>query len=144
MRKKIVFNEEWLQRPDVIKLLGEDIANEVIKEQRETKLIRTLLEAVIKNGEAGIHNGVMDRNLKFVEEQYSNVEYGLKLLVEFESGGRDFDYGELGELLIDSTDVDDVENSIYRMLDYYSCATKTICDFTEKEIMELAHCCEHH
>ena len=45
--------------------------------------------------------------------------------------------------LIDSTDADNVENSIYRMLDYYECVTKTNCDFTEEEIKELAHCCEH-
>ena len=116
----------------------ENIMNNRIKE-----LIRTLLEAVIKSGEAGIHNAILDRNLRFVEDQYSIVEYGLKLLVELESGDGDFSYGELGELIIDSTDADDVENSIYRMLDYYECVTKTNCDFTEEEIKELAHCCEH-
>ena len=107
------------------------------------KLVRTLLEAVIKNGEAGIHNGILDRHLRMVEDQYSNVEFGLKLLVELESDDRDFNYYELGEVLNDSTDVDDVELSIHRMLDYYSCVNKTKCDFTEEEINELVHCCEY-
>lgn len=110
---------------------------------RIKELIRTLLEAVIKSGEAGIHNAILDRNLRFVEDQYSIVEYGLKLLVELESDDRDFNYYELGEVLNDSTDVDDVELSIHRMLDYYSCVTKTKCDFTEEEINELVHCCEY-
>ena len=35
MIKQIVFNEKWLQRPDVIKLMGKDIVNGVIKEQRD-------------------------------------------------------------------------------------------------------------
>lgn len=100
-------------------------------------LIKTLLEAVIKNSEAGIHNGVMDRHLSYVENQYDYLEVALKMLTKAEDNILYIKYRELGDLLCDSTDEDNVETAIYRMLDYLENLNKTKFDFSNDEINEL-------
>lgn len=102
------------------------------------KLVKTLLEAVIKNSEAGIHNGVLDKRPGYVEDQYSNLETALALLIDFESkDNSEFNYGQLGEVLTDSTDDNSVEGAISTMLDYLEDVNKTKFDFSDDEINEL-------
>lgn len=139
MKKVITCDREWLEKPKTKQMLGEEIVNEMLKKaDREDKLVKTLLEAVIKNSEAGIHNGVLDKRPGYVEDQYSNLETALALLVDYESqDNSEFNYGLLGEVLTDTTDDNSVEGAISTMLDYLENANKTKFDFSDDEINEL-------
>ena len=136
MKKVITCDREWLEKPKTKQMLGEEIVNEMLKKaDREDKLVKTLLEAVIKNSEAGIHNGVLDKRPGYVEDQYSNLETALALLVDYESkDNSEFNYGLLGEVLTDTTDDNSVEGAISTMLDYLENANKTKFDFSDEEI----------
>lgn len=139
MKKVINCSREWLEKPETKQMLGEEIVNEMLKKaDREDKLVKTLLEAVIKNSEAGIHNGVLDKRPGYVEDQYSNLETALALLVDYESkDNSEFNFGQLGEVLTDSTDDNSVEGAISTMLDYLEGVNKTKFDFSDDEINEL-------
>lgn len=139
MKKVITCDREWLEKPETKQMLGEEIVNEMLKKaDREDKLVKTLLEAVIKNSEAGIHNGVLDKRPGYVEDQYSNLETALALLIDFESkDNSEFNFGQLGEVLTDSTDNNSVEGAISTMLDYLEGVNKTKFDFSDDEINEL-------
>lgn len=139
MKKVITCDREWLEKPETKQMLGEEIVNEMLKKaDREDKLVKTLLEAVIKNSEAGIHNGVLDKRPGYVEDQYSNLETALALLVDYESqDNSEFNFGLLGEVLTDSADNNSVEGAIYTMLDYLEGVSKTKFDFSDDEINEL-------
>ncbi len=102
-------------------------------------LIKTLLEAVIKNSEAGIHNGVMDRHLSYVENQYDYLEVALKMLTKAEDNILYIKYRELGDLLCDSTDEDNVETAIYRMLGYLEAVDKKKLDYDDNDVKMLAN-----
>lgn len=139
MKKVITCDREWLEKPKTKQMLGEEIVNEMLKKaDREDKLVKTLLEAVIKNSEAGIHNGVLDKRPGYVEDQYSNLETALALLVDYESkDNSEFNFGQLGEVLTDTTDDNSVEGAISTMLDYLEGVNKTKFDFSDDEINEL-------
>lgn len=140
MKKVITCDREWLEKPETKQMLGEEIVNEMLKKaDREDKLVKTLLEAVIKNAEAGIHNGVLDKRPGYVEDQYSNLETALALLVDYESqDNSEFNFGLLGEVLTDSADKNSsVEGAISTMLDYLEGVNKTKFDFSDDEINEL-------
>ena len=136
MKKVITCDREWLEKPETKQMLGEEIVNEMLKKaDREDKLVKTLLEAVIKNAEAGIHNGVLDKRPGYVEDQYSNLETALALLIDFESkDNSEFNFGQLGEVLTDSTDDNSVEGAISTMLDYLENVNETKFDFSDEEI----------
>lgn len=136
MKKVITCDREWLEKPEAKQMLGEEIVNEMLKKaDREDKLVKTLLEAVIKNSEAGIHNGVLDKRPGYVEDQYSNLETALALLIDFESeDNSEFNFGQLGEVLTDSADNNSVEGAISTMLDYLENVNKTKFDFSDEEI----------
>lgn len=139
MKKVITCDREWLEKPETKQMLGEEIVNEMLKKaDREDKLVKTLLEAVIKNSEAGIHNGVLDKRPGYVEDQYSNLETALALLIDYESkDNSEFNFGQLGEVLTDSADNNSVEGAISTMLDYLEDVNKTEFDFSDDEINEL-------
>lgn len=136
MKKVITCDREWLEKPETKQMLGEEIVNEMLKKaDREDKLVKTLLEAVIKNAEAGIHNGVLDKRPGYVEDQYSNLETALALLIDFEhKDNSEFNFGQLGEVLTDSADNNSVEGAISTMLDYLENVNKTKFDFSDEEI----------
>lgn len=141
MKKVITCSREWLEKSETKQMLGEEIVNEMLKKaDSEDKLVKTLLEAVIKNSEAGIHNGVLDKRPRYVEDQYSNLETAIALLIEFESqDNSEFNYGLLGEVLTDSTNEDNVETAIYRMLDYLETIDKKKLDYNDNDVKMLVN-----
>lgn len=83
----------------------------------ELDLVRALCWALVKDGQAGIHNGVQDMDLRYVQEQYEWIEFGLKTLINIKDG-KDVDYEDLCNNLKSAAYTHDLKSAIYQMLDY--------------------------
>lgn len=88
------------------------------------QLISFLLSSLIEGAKAGIDNGVEDRNLDYVSDQFDILEQALVWLIQLENG-EDIDFGSFGKYIKRSANTNDLESAIIRLLTYYEDIERT-------------------
>ena len=82
------------------------------------ELIKNLLSSMIEDGKAGIHNGVMNKNLENVRDQFDYLEKALEWLIQLENG-EDIDFESFGKYMKWSVNTNDLESAINTLLLFY-------------------------
>lgn len=114
----------------------------------QKELVKTLLQAIIEDGKAGISNAVEDLNIDRLSDETTKIDYALGELINLQEYEDGFNFHIFGKWLRNSNPVaKSIENCIREMLAFYEDILNTGVepgekvadfDFSDSEIKELA------
>lgn len=105
----------------------------------QKQLVKTLLQAIIEDGKAGIHNAVQDLNIDRLDQETSKIDYAVRELINLKEDEDGFNFYIFGKWLTNSNpNAKSIESCIKEMLDFYEDEITTTFDFKDSEIKELA------
>lgn len=110
----------------------------------QKELVTTLLNAIIEDGKAGIHNSIQDLNVDRLNQETSKIDYAVRELINLQEDEDGFNFYIFDKWLRKSNPgAKSIECCIREMLDFYESilnedeATTTF-DFKDIEIKALA------
>lgn len=113
-------------------------------EKIQKELVKTLLNAIIEDGKAGIHNSVQDLSVDRLSNETSKIEYALEELINLQEDEDGFNFYIFDKWLRKSNPgAKSIECCIREMLDFYKSILNedevtTTFDFKDIEIKALA------
>lgn len=112
-------------------------------EKIQKELVKTLLQAIIEDGKAGISNAVEDLNIDRLSNETSKIDYALRELINLEEDEDGFNFYLFGKMLRNSLPGEESLASIIKvMLGFYEDILNedevtTTFDFKDSEIKEI-------
>lgn len=118
-------------------------------EKIQKELVKTLLNAIIEDGKAGVSNAVQDLNVDRLDQETSKIDYAVRELINLQEDEDGFNFHIFGKWLTNSNPyANSIENCIRGMLDFYEGVLNegvepgekvAYFDFKDSEIKELAY-----
>ena len=110
----------------------------------QKELVKTLLQAIIEDGKAGIHNAVQDLNVDRLNQETSKIDYAVRELINLQEDEDGFNFYIFDKWIRKSNPgAKSIECCIREMLDFYESVLNkdeitTTFDFRDIEIKALA------
>lgn len=113
-------------------------------EKIQKELVTTLLNAIIEDGKAGIHNAIQDLSVDRLDQETSKIDYAVRELINLKEDEDGFNFYIFDKWLRKSNPgAKSIECCIREMLDFYESILNedevtTTFDFRDIEIKALA------
>lgn len=104
----------------------------------QKQLVTTLLQAIIKDGKAGINNAVQDLNVDRLNQETSKIDYAVRELINLQEDEDGFNFYIFDKWLRKSNPgAESMESNIKEMISFYNEGRTTFFEFSDSEINEL-------